>query len=640
MEKVLNKFYDFIDKIGKPNFIFLVFIIFIILVTGLYQTFSLFTSTDGTSIIDGILTYKFILNNDNTENSITIAASSSKSIMMTISNPEKLKLKYGIYYSSSDDLTNVNLGYLSSNTHKGTDLIEAKENYTVKLKVKNNSNNDVTITFGISYGLESGGDLLLDTGKHWLEEINDDEKLTLLSEVGIGTYVQYTGNNGCTGNSCLGENANYINDSNKGYCANSNYKFSSSGWRVAYIKDGTAYLISAGSPECLCTSINGEMSSSCSNYESSPTIPQHIANLNNNALKYCNSDYAYGGTCDSNSAWNINKDDLQKITNTTIEDGYQKAIYDDNALIDVGSFYWFSNNSNLSYYGYFWTPVNRYIYDDNTNSSYGNRPVLRLKATVAITGGDGSSKNPYTLTSTGSVTPTPDPEPSITYPFNLSEAKSGTYVKYTGNNGCSGKACEGQNANYVSPSDMGYCSNSSYKFDSSGWRVAYVQNGSAYLVSGGAPECLCTNSDGTSGTSCSSYEKTNNLPNHIANLNAAALKYCNPTYAYGGYCNVNTTWNINNDDFIKITGSSLNSGITGESSDYPLISNNGYYWFASVYSSYAQHAYVWYADSSKVYHAFSMEADGVRPVIKLKSTIVVTSGKGTYDNPYIISTGT
>ena len=187
MEKVLNKFYDFIDKIGRPNFIFLVFIIFIILVTGLYQTFSLFTSTDGTSVIDGILTYKFILNNDNTENSITIAANNTKNIMLTISNPETLNLKYGIYYSSSDDLTNVSLGYLSSSEHKGTETIASKNDYIIKLKVNNASSSDVTIKFGISYGLESGGNLQLDTGKHWLGEYYPyKETLEYLESDGLG----------------------------------------------------------------------------------------------------------------------------------------------------------------------------------------------------------------------------------------------------------------------------------------------------------------------------------------------------------------------------------------------------------------------------------------------------------------------
>ena len=41
--------------IGKQNFIFMFFILFIILLTGLYQTFSLFTSSEGMDIVDGII---------------------------------------------------------------------------------------------------------------------------------------------------------------------------------------------------------------------------------------------------------------------------------------------------------------------------------------------------------------------------------------------------------------------------------------------------------------------------------------------------------------------------------------------------------------------------------------------------------
>ena len=169
MERVLNKFYQFVDKIGKQNFILLVFILFVFLVTGIYQTFSLFTSSDGTSVVDGILTYKFILNQAG-ENAITIAAGSSKNVMVTVSNPDNILLKYGIYYRSSSDLSNVSLGYLKSSAYKGTDVIPAGKDYIVTMKVDNQSSSDVTINLGVSYGLENGGDLLLDTGSHWLDE--------------------------------------------------------------------------------------------------------------------------------------------------------------------------------------------------------------------------------------------------------------------------------------------------------------------------------------------------------------------------------------------------------------------------------------------------------------------------------------
>ena len=63
LSNFIEKFYQFVDKIGKQNFILIVFILFIILLTGLYQTFSLFTSSEGMDIVDGVKTYHFILNN-------------------------------------------------------------------------------------------------------------------------------------------------------------------------------------------------------------------------------------------------------------------------------------------------------------------------------------------------------------------------------------------------------------------------------------------------------------------------------------------------------------------------------------------------------------------------------------------------
>lgn len=80
---------------------------------------------------------------------------------------------------------------------------------------------------------------------------------------------------------------------------------------------------------------------------------------------------------------------------------------------------------------------------------------------------------------------------STDYPL-LSEMEPGSYVKYTGTNGCDGIHCEGYNANYVSDNDMGYCSSTNYKFHVNGWRIAYVEDGSAHLVSAGAPECVNT----------------------------------------------------------------------------------------------------------------------------------------------------
>ncbi len=144
-------------------------------------------------------------------------------------------------------LTDVTLGYLDTSEYPAKGLINANEDYIVIIRVENNSSSNVTINFGISYGLESGGDLTLEANQYWLDIIRSG---ILLNEVEPGSYVAYTGNNGCTGASCTGQNANYVDDTDMGYCVDFNYKFKVNGWRIGYIKDNTAYLTSAGATEC------------------------------------------------------------------------------------------------------------------------------------------------------------------------------------------------------------------------------------------------------------------------------------------------------------------------------------------------------------------------------------------------------
>lgn len=221
----------------------------------------------------------------------------------------------------------------------------------------------------------------------------------------------------------------------------------------------------------------------------------------------------------------------------------------------------------------------------------------------------------------------------------LNTVEVGSYVQYTGNNGCSGKACEGQNANYVDDNDMGYCGDNSQGFIVNGWRIAYIKDGSAYLISSGSPECMCTSKDGTAGTSCNDYETTNGVPLHLANLNAKALMYCNSTYSYNNVCNSSSSWNMNTDDFQAITGDTLstaNNRTNGYYDRYSLISNGGYYWFATPYSSSSANAFYWNAARRYVGSITLNLPGGLRPVLRLRSSVVVVGGRGTYKDPYVI----
>ena len=619
LKNIIEKFWKFVDKIGKPNFVLVVLILFFIVITGLYQTFSLYTSSGGESVVDGVKTYQFILNNDSSENSVTVPANSSKKYHITVFNPENISLKYGVYYSSSSDLSSVTFGYLSYSAYPASGVIPSKGKYEISLRIDNNSDSDIPVKIGVSYGLEDGGDLVLNTNSHWFLEARD-----LLSDMVAGSYVKYTGNNGCSGDACKGQNANYSSNTNMGYCSDSNYKYNANGWRIAYIKEGTVYLISAGSPECMCTASNGTAGKSCGNSETTAGIPKHLENLNTKALTYCSSAFAYGRKCDSNSAWNMGDADFKEITGNTLSSHYlSDGYYDNYSLINNGGFYWFATSYSASTANaFFWRPNGRYVSNNNSSYSYGIRPVIRLAFSVFVTGGTGTSEDPYTI-STG----------------KLSSAEVGNYVKYRGNNGCTGKACEGQNANYVNDTNMGYCSDSSYKYNANGWRIAYIKDDTAYLTSAGSPECMCTNSGGTARTSCGdSYEQTAGLPKHLANLNAKALTYCNSTYAYGGKCDSASAWNMADADFKAITGATLSTAYNTSGYDsYSLINNGGFYWFAKFNSSNTSTAFYWNSNTRNVGSYHSNVANGLRPVLRLASSVLITGGSGTYKDPYTIS---
>ncbi len=229
----------------------------------------------------------------------------------------------------------------------------------------------------------------------------------------------------------------------------------------------------------------------------------------------------------------------------------------------------------------------------------------------------------------------------------LSEVPLGSYVTYTGTNGCpttevtgtsaaqSSNACSGKNANQNADTTnytYGYCSSSSYKFYTYGWRLAYVDNSEPYIVSAGSPQCIVgTSSDSTT---------------TIANLNTAALTYCNPNYAYGSSCSSTNSYALKSSDFEKISNQWFGTTKTLSSCSWSystkecgynndIIDNGGYYWFGEAFS--ASSTFFWIANYRIVINYSSTDAYGVRPVLHLKSTIYVTGGSGTMENPYTIA---
>ena len=276
---------------------------------------------------------------------------------------------------------------------------------------------------------------------------------------------------------------------------------------------------------------------------------------------------------------------------------------------------------------------------------------------------------------------------STNYPL-LNTVPVGSYVAYEGSGGTVGStsvacqkngsassstedveteapnSCLGQNAREdldTSNYTYGYCYSSDSRYYTTGWRIAYIKDSKVRLVSAGSPECN------------SRTESTANVT-YIKTANAKALKYCNSNYVDGsctctsstsGQCDSPSTdaWSINDTDFYYMTkaisgvgkrltdgssslgdsGGTLSTLYCNDKSCYQecgcnndLIDNGGFYWFAAQHSSSGTRGVNWLPSNRIVSYNSCTYAYGQRPIISLSSSVYVTGGSGTMDDPYTI----
>ena len=336
---------------------------------------------------------------------LSVSAGDAKVFNVKVNNSVNGTLYYGVWYRITNenyDSNKVTVAKLKDSDNNTSGEVSANGSATVSIIVKNRTDKNITIDFGVLSSKNSTNDIEYLDGRKLVSGVDE---IVYLSKVLVGSYVAYQGSNGCVGNSCGGQNANYVSNNDKGYCANQNNKYKYNGFRVGYISDDTAYLISAGALECLTTNNNGNLSKEGVNidtFDDGEGALRHINNLNMEALLYCNEEFSYNGVCNNYSAWNINSSDFTKIVGNKIEDN--NCYLKDNELcgygneiIDTGGNYWISGalkNSNKVFY---WDGSNRYVGGNNSSVANGLRPVIRLASSVYVTGGTGTYDDPYNI---------------------------------------------------------------------------------------------------------------------------------------------------------------------------------------------------------------------------------------------------
>ena len=396
-----------IKNIIKENkYLYLYFILILIaiiaIITPTYAKFTHDFITDDDAV--GI-TFDFNIKIQDIEEyeRISIDSFDAKMFNVKITNNSNNNIYYGIWDRMIEPQI-INNEIVIAKDEKSisntSDSINGKESKIVTIVIKNKTDKKIKLDFGVSSSEISTNNIEYLDGKRLISGV---DKITYLNEVLEGSFVNYTGNNGCSGNSCSGENANYVNKDNMGYCNNNKSKFIKKGWQLAYTEDESAHLISAASLECIATDEAGNISvnnKKTTSFEKTIGTPKHITNLNKEALKYCNEEFSNERICNNNTTWAINEKDLNTINNMPIKACYKlhsESCDGVNDIITGSGDYWIATNYEKTTTNYYWDGLNNYVFNGDTSNPFGLRVVVKLDPNTYIVDGDGTINNPYKI---------------------------------------------------------------------------------------------------------------------------------------------------------------------------------------------------------------------------------------------------
>ena len=319
------------------------------------------------------------------------------------------------YKAEGNDTIKV-YGYVKDNAgNNGTCSISVKRpskptyNSTpsCNLKTQTSSNGDVTVTIypstnggakvvsygvGTAKGSMNGSSMkVTTTGNHTIYgTVNDSYGHTgyctttftvkkgtaLATKVKVGDYVSYDAGNWNESPTNMKNNAEvggFTNGSSRNYgvkCAPNKDTGTRNGWIVLSVSGGKVTLVHAGTPECI---YYGSGSSA---------ISEVITKMNSRSQGYINATYAESARalkCGDNGLTCNDSTYAKTIGNTTI--------------YKTGSHYFLASNNGSS----LWFIDNVGVLRRGSRWAYGIRPVVVLKSTVKVTGGNGTASDPYKI---------------------------------------------------------------------------------------------------------------------------------------------------------------------------------------------------------------------------------------------------
>jgi len=161
------------NLLNKKRIVFIIVIILLVIVTGLYSSYAINVFyNEGTP-----LTYDqaldFSLSNE-LEQEVLVEANKTKVIDFDITNPYEGNIKYGLTYEMINPTElpdGVVIAQSSESPNISVGMLEEDDSIIVSIIIVNDTENNLTLSLGLVYGYENGGELILDDGEVLIEEV-------------------------------------------------------------------------------------------------------------------------------------------------------------------------------------------------------------------------------------------------------------------------------------------------------------------------------------------------------------------------------------------------------------------------------------------------------------------------------------
>ncbi len=603
-----------------------IYIISVILITLLlltsYFSYAMFTVTkeksNAISIVTGNLTYELLIDGVKS-NTLTVAANSRQDFIVTLNNPNSRVARFNFYYLG--DLPNgVDIGYIERNEFNNPPLktginlepvstIGSSNTYIVRLT--NITSSSVTINLGVSVGLDYN-DLNLPSDGHLLRKITSTGTVSEVIEDDIMNRLNYEDNEQTF---VTGDNPyNYI-------------WYSGKLWRVVSIdsSDNSIKLVTQWNISSISYS-SGDSAFAGSYMEewlNDTSIDEFLGNLRD-----------YENFIKLDSVWNATETTETtkpaEITLVTDPVGLLN-IYEytmsysgtdsSNGYLNNGLIYTTlspTNNSNIWRINYNGTAE---IVSISDIRSFPIRPTINLTPEIKIIAGDGSIDNPYRLEGDNDV--------NLSGTL-LNTRYSGEYIRFgTGKNNL---------YRIVNHETSGLTKITS---------AEPLKNNDSFIFSGFGNNNIFSSTNIIGTFLNNDYLNLENgylTSNDIAMIEDETTWYIgtvdsNESHKLAKY--TNTTDNIltSNTTKAKIGLLRLGELMSGQFNRYATkgdvnIRSNTYFWSLTR----ANNAFLWLCTNSGYYtYGYApITAQGIKPSLNLKQSVIITGGDGTLQNPFII----